>query len=246
MFLGFDEVGRGALAGPVVVSLVGTPSNWPLKIFAKSSKSEQEFLVKHGSVLPFVHDSKRLSAGLRESISEYLIANDFVRTTLSGSNVLIDRFGIGRVLSHLLAIGCEVISDQLKQNDPLKVYVDGRIKVGHLDFDLVEQLIIENQLIQQYDPEVFYQRLQTDWSSGFEKFVVVREDKADATYLPVALASNLAKVYRDRLMQSYALEYPEFGWDTNVGYGTKSHREAIQKHPNNPLFRNTWLKKILS
>lgn len=43
----------------------------------------------------------------------------------------------------------------------------------------------------------------------------------------VACASILAKVYRDRLMRRLAARYPGYGWDTNAGYGTPEHREAI-------------------
>lgn len=43
----------------------------------------------------------------------------------------------------------------------------------------------------------------------------------------VACASILAKVCRDRLMRLLASRYPGYGWDTNAGYGTPEHREAI-------------------
>jgi ribonuclease HII len=43
----------------------------------------------------------------------------------------------------------------------------------------------------------------------------------------VACASILAKVYRDRLMHRLAGRYPGYGWQTNVGYATQEHRDAI-------------------
>lgn len=49
----------------------------------------------------------------------------------------------------------------------------------------------------------------------------------DALVHCVACASILAKVVRDRLMTRLARRYPGYGWDTNVGYATADHREAI-------------------
>jgi len=53
--------------------------------------------------------------------------------------------------------------------------------------------------------------------------------KGDSKILSIAAASILAKDYRDRLMEKLHEEHPEYGWDKNVGYPTKVHREAIQK-----------------
>jgi ribonuclease HII len=63
----------------------------------------------------------------------------------------------------------------------------------------------------------------------------------DALIHSIACASILAKVCRDRLMQKLAVRYPEYGWDTNVGYGTKGHREAIARHGPTPHHRRTFL-----
>lgn len=53
--------------------------------------------------------------------------------------------------------------------------------------------------------------------------------KGDGKYASIAAASILAKVYRDDLMEKLALDYPHFGWERNVGYPTKAHREGIEK-----------------
>jgi ribonuclease HII len=49
----------------------------------------------------------------------------------------------------------------------------------------------------------------------------------DALVPAISAASIIAKVTRDRLMRRLALRYPGYGWDTNVGYATSAHREAI-------------------
>lgn len=52
--------------------------------------------------------------------------------------------------------------------------------------------------------------------------------KGDARFLSIAAASILAKEYRDEIMKALHLEYPSYGWDKNMGYPTKLHREAIK------------------
>lgn len=52
--------------------------------------------------------------------------------------------------------------------------------------------------------------------------------KGDAKYMAIAAASILAKTYRDDFMKELALKFPGYGWDKNMGYPTKSHRDAIR------------------
>jgi ribonuclease HII len=53
---------------------------------------------------------------------------------------------------------------------------------------------------------------------------------ADYKSAAVAAASVVAKVVRDRLMKALAAEYPEYGFEEHVGYGTDRHREALRAH----------------
>lgn len=53
--------------------------------------------------------------------------------------------------------------------------------------------------------------------------------KGDSKVLSIAAASILAKNYRDQLMIELHEEHPEYGWDTNFGYATKRHQEALIK-----------------
>lgn len=54
--------------------------------------------------------------------------------------------------------------------------------------------------------------------------------KGDGKYLSIAAASILAKTYRDDYMQALAKEYPQYDWQSNMGYPTKKHRKAISEH----------------
>ena len=64
--------------------------------------------------------------------------------------------------------------------------------------------------------------------------------KGDGKYLSIAAASILAKTYRDDFMKEAALQHPHYGWDTNMGYPTKFHREAIRNHSTTSLHRMTF------
>lgn len=52
--------------------------------------------------------------------------------------------------------------------------------------------------------------------------------KGDGKYASIAAASILAKTYRDEYMQQLHDEFPHYGWNENKGYGTLTHRKAIE------------------
>ena len=64
--------------------------------------------------------------------------------------------------------------------------------------------------------------------------------KGDGKLLCIAAASVLAKTHRDEYMRTLAKEYPEYGWDRNVGYPTKAHRQAIEKYGVTPYHRMSY------
>ena len=64
--------------------------------------------------------------------------------------------------------------------------------------------------------------------------------RGDAKYFSIAAASVLAKTYRDELMQKLALHYPGYGWETNVGYPTATHRDAIKLMGITPFHRKSF------
>lgn len=53
--------------------------------------------------------------------------------------------------------------------------------------------------------------------------------KGDARFLSIAAASVLAKTYRDELMARLAVDFPQYGWETNAGYPTIQHRRALNE-----------------
>ena len=64
--------------------------------------------------------------------------------------------------------------------------------------------------------------------------------KGDGKYLSIAAASVLAKTYRDEYMLRLHDEYPQYHWNTNMGYPTKAHYEAIRKYGITPYHRRSF------
>ena len=65
--------------------------------------------------------------------------------------------------------------------------------------------------------------------------------KGDAKSISIAAASIVAKVTRDRLMVQYAEIYPEYGFESNKGYGSASHIEALKKYGPTPIHRRSFI-----
>ena len=64
--------------------------------------------------------------------------------------------------------------------------------------------------------------------------------KGDALSYSIGAASIVAKVHRDKLMKEYAEIYPQYGFETNVGYGSKKHTEAIKEFGLTPIHRRSF------
>ena len=64
--------------------------------------------------------------------------------------------------------------------------------------------------------------------------------KGDSRSLSIAAASIVAKHYRDGLMKKYAVEFPQYGWENNAGYGTAYHLKAIEIYGVTPLHRRSF------
>lgn len=67
----------------------------------------------------------------------------------------------------------------------------------------------------------------------------------DSKSASIAAASIIAKVTRDRMMQIYDKEYPEYNFSKNKGYGTKSHIEAIKKYGLCSIHRPSFCKHFI-
>ena len=78
---------------------------------------------------------------------------------------------------------------------------------------------------------------------GFKDYKTIVH--GDATYASIAAASVLAKTWRDDYMRKLAAEFPEYGWDRNMGYPTPEHIEAIRRFGLTPHHRKSFHIKQL-
>ena len=193
--IGIDEVGRGPLAGPLVVCAcavkVGTEV---LTLFPKGE----------------LRDSKKLSEKVRtaiaQSVERYVDAGDIVFGIGEMSAEEIDSLGLSPAIREATARALAKVHGQGVTKDSF-IFLDGSLKA---DVVFSQETII----------------------------------KGDEKIPEIALASVIAKVYRDTLMKKIADAYPEYGFASHVGYGTKAHYEAIEKYGLTPLHRRSFLKKI--
>lgn len=195
---GVDEVGRGAIAGPVSVGVVAI-----------------EIGTKLDSPPGGLADSKALSPARREALVEPIHQWASAACVGHASSAEIDEFGIISALGlagrrALIAVGQKLAADGKALTST--IILDGNLnwlaKGGH---DLPYQL-----------PEVS---------------LVVGGDRLSAT---VAGASVIAKVERDGLMTQFDLQAPEYGWASNKGYASPTHRAALKTHGLTKLHRKSW------
>lgn len=172
--LGIDEVGRGPLAGPLVMGAVILPEEKP------------EWVEE-------LKDSKKLTVKKRERLSEIILSEAKVGIGWVSANEL-DEIGIGAALR--LATG-RAVEEVQKTHAPFsQIVIDGKVN-----------FLAETKL------------------GGFVSTVV----KADDLIKEVSAASIVAKVARDHYMYEVGAEFPEYGFEKHVGYGTAKHLAAIRE-----------------
>jgi ribonuclease HII len=193
--IGIDEVGRGPIAGPLVVCACALKGGVDvLSLFPKGE----------------LRDSKKLSEKVRAAIVEKL------QPLIESSDVIfglgeiradqIDERGLSSAIKDALVLALKKVHEQGVPQDTF-IFLDGSL---HMDEKYQQETII----------------------------------KGDEKIPEIALASIIAKVYRDTLMKKVADAYPGYGFESHVGYGTKSHYEAISKKGVTPLHRKSFLTKM--
>jgi ribonuclease HII len=215
--IGIDEVGRGPLAGPVAVCAFVCS----LDFF--------DFLPKKKGEKNYIRDSKKLSRRQRqkwfELLSKYKKEGkcDFVVTFVSAENI--DKFGIGKCIQKALNKSLEKITS------PEFLFARSSEKGGESSARPSQKEI----------PAKFYVYLDGGLKAPKEYIYQETIIKGDETHPVISLASIIAKVSRDKVMLCFAKEFPEYGFEKHVGYGTKVHYEAIKKYGQLPIHRKTFI-----
>ena len=136
-----------------------------------------------------------------------------------------------------------LVNDSKKLTFKTRNYLDSYIKDNVLEFTIAE---ISPKLIDEYNilnASIHAMHKALDFLQIRPELILVDGNrfhpynfiphqciiKGDSKILSIACASILAKNYRDDLMIKLHDEFPEYGWNKNMGYATKIHREALNK-----------------
>lgn len=206
---GIDEVGRGPLAGPVVAACVYIPPD-----------------VLDNPLWAEITDSKKISAVKRERLFEPLKA--------------------------LCVYGLSEVNAQ--EIDRLNIHHATLLAMKRAYHEMLSALApasfrrrSESTLVAGMDPGLRRDDVSSLWDNmialidgKFAPELPCRTQtviKGDSLSLSIGAASILAKVTRDRMMAKLHQEFPDYGWDTNAGYGTKVHIEGLETHGLTPFHR---------
>lgn len=154
--------------------------------------------------LPELRDSKKMTRAQREAWCKWIRKNGkeagICYAVSSVSPKLIDRLNISQAANLAAWRSYGKLIRPMESDQLTKVILDGG-------------LFLKNRLFQE----------------GMADISVKTVIKADATFLEVKMASVVAKVTRDAMMRKMGAKLPGYGFEVHKGYGTKAHKEAIEK-----------------
>ncbi|MFZ5425237.1 MAG: ribonuclease HII [Patescibacteria group bacterium] len=176
---GVDEVGRGCLAGPMVVASVILNKDH----FTANTKDNSLLMETYVQI----KDSKKISSKKRDYLSEFIHDVSINYSIEIISHEIIDNSGI----SHATQMG---FYNAFKKSGAQHILTD------------------------MFEIKGLAKNKQTNIKGG------------DNLSLTIAAASIVAKVFRDNLMIELNEKYKNYGFSQHKGYGTKMHKEAIEKY----------------
>jgi ribonuclease HII len=154
----------------------------------------------------------------------------------------VDEVGRGALAGPLIVAAVELTATIAKVTDSKLLLSNERAKLSHLILKQAEQANLGEASVKEINElglvkalHLAYQRalgkieadlILTDYFQlPSHKFI--SSIAGDSLFYPVAAASIIAKVRRDNLMKSLAIDFPKYRWQFNVGYGTLFHRRTI-------------------
>jgi len=253
--IGIDEVGRGALAGPVTVAAILLPQNFSMKIRVYPRLNPRI------SASAKLRDSKKLSPRQRELWFQYITQTNTneTRTNTDGQRQFVLRRRPTKPVSSLSrndarrllrgprqsAIYYAVASVSPKVIDKIGISNAANLAASRATAKLLQYLTIVN-----YNSKIGI-KIFLDGGLYLDKNISVNQRthprlsastiiKGDEKVPAIMLASIIAKVTRDRFMLKLHKKYPQYGFDKHKGYGTKFHIKAIKKFGLSPIHRQTF------
>ncbi len=218
--IGVDEVGRGALAGPVVAGAV---------LVTRAFLEGRWAATKSGRV----NDSKQLSAAEREALwgdFEALVAQGQIHANYGSASVeeieLHNILGATKLAMRRAVEGIYPPAAFRRSEEP----------------DLFSSIEVREAFVPLVSCRVLVDGLPLR-GFPYPHLAIV---SGDARSLCIAMGSIIAKVARDRMMAELDARHPGYGFARHKGYGTDEHREAVVRLGRSPIHREMFLRKLLT
>ena len=231
----FDEAGRGPLAGPLFI--------WLICPIQKLSNKE---------LLPFC-DSKQISESQRENLFQIIKQLEEKKKLIS----IAARMTAKEIDSYWMtnALHCAIIRWMIKLfsqifwdsffgkkinfPNPLSTKADGNLNYWDIlsRFSKIESEWFHIKLIMDGNRDFGLKKMFPFWE--IETIV-----SGDAKIKEIWMASIIAKVSRDRIMEHLPKRYEKYGFEKHKWYGTKLHKEMIKKFWPSDIHRKLFLKWI--
>lgn len=275
---GVDEVGRGSFAGPTVAAAVAFATRTTLtssrglrprieranvrgrpvyindskKLTARqrevADKWIKENVVTWGIGEVGVAEINRFGiTKATYSAFRLAISNANIRLHNRIEFLLIDAFYIPYVRGFPRGRKKRIMGCRKRGNEEMRKLGNRELKnflqVGGLQRPVVETKKFKNQLVGRRSKETISEG--KIFQNDSRQLAIIN---GDSKSISIAAASIIAKVYRDKLMQSLSTKSKrkKYGWEANKGYGTKQHREAILKHGVTRHHRKQFVESFLN
>jgi ribonuclease HII len=224
---GIDEVGRGPLAGPFVVSAVILNLE---KIFSNDFQNLVEEMSSENKII----EEKALGKTKKPKTNNKLDGENINRN----NDVKYTKETLKNVKSYTLIRDSKKVTQKRREilsefiiNEAISYTIEV-FEPGDIDKFGVSELTQRAFFRSIKNLEIKPQYLLTDM---FEIAKITKQHQTnivngDNKSISIASASIVAKVYRDNIMVKMHEKYPKYGFDRHKGYGTKMHMEALQKH----------------
>ena len=218
--IGVDEAGRGALAGPVVAGAV----------LVSAAFLEGRWAVNRGGR---VNDSKQLTGEERQELW-----GEFEKLAAEGQ--IHAHFGVADVaeIEQFNILGATKLA--------MRRALEGIYPPDAFARKVEPDLFASSEEIAAFTPTVSARILVDGLSLRNFPYPHTAIISGDARSLCIAMASIVAKVTRDRLMNELDSRYPGYGFAQHKGYGTEEHRDAVLKRGRCREHRDLFLRKLFA
>lgn len=217
--VGVDEAGRGCLAGPVVAGAVIIPASFFSE--ARNRKATEG-----------MNDSKQFDEITREKLYERVMALGLQEKIFTGTG----QASVEEIEKHnIVGATCMAMTRAMK----MAAEASGGLWQPE-----------EKSFLELFEKKNENQKSWAVLVDGrpMNKLSYQHDGliKGDTKSLAIAMGSMLAKVTRDRIMRNLHHQFPDFGFDSNKGYGAPVHLKALDKHGPTEHHRPRFLRNILS